>query len=81
VKTTLEIPDTLFRRAKSAAAHQGISMRELVTGALEEKLRVRDEEKPWLKLFGGLRALGSETARLNSLMEEEFGQIEPAYWQ
>ena len=56
-------------------------MRELVTGALEEKLRVRDEEKPWLKLFGGLRGLGSETARLNSLMEEEFGQIEPADWQ
>jgi len=28
MKTTLEIPDALFRRAKSAAAEQGIPFRE-----------------------------------------------------
>lgn len=81
VKTTLEIPDSLFRKAKSSAAHQGISMRELFTGALEEKLRVHDEEKPWLKLFGGLRGLRSETTRLSGILEEEFGQVEAADWQ
>ena len=39
MKTTLEIPDPLFRRAKSAAAERGIPLRALVTEALAEKLR------------------------------------------
>src|ERR1017187_5434506 len=41
MKTTLEIPDDLFRRAKSAAAEQGIPLRELVSEALAEELRAR----------------------------------------
>ena len=39
MKTTLEIPDPLFRRAKSAAAERGIPLRALVTEALADKLR------------------------------------------
>jgi hypothetical protein len=37
VKTTLEIPDIIFRRAKSAAANRGIPLREFVTEAVREK--------------------------------------------
>ena len=40
MKTTLEIQDALFRRTKAAAAEQGIPLRELVSEALGEKLRV-----------------------------------------
>jgi hypothetical protein len=36
-KPTLEIPDALFKRAKSAA-HRGIVFRELVTEALSEEI-------------------------------------------
>jgi hypothetical protein len=79
MKTTLEIPDTLFRRAKSAAAEQGIPLRALVTEALAEKLRAgAREDKPWLKSFGKLRGLHKETARIGAIIEAEFGQIEPA---
>jgi hypothetical protein len=82
MKTTLEIPDTLFRRAKSAAAEQGIPLRALVTEALAEKLRAgAREEKPWLKSFGKLRALRKETARIGAIIEAEFGQIEPEDWR
>ncbi|MBC8167833.1 MAG: hypothetical protein H7Y20_18425 [Bryobacteraceae bacterium] len=78
MKTTLEIPDLLFRRAKSAAAERGISLRELVSEALAEKLRVREnEEKPWLKAFGKLRRLRGETARINQIIKLEFDRIEP----
>lgn len=31
MKITLEIPDLIFRRAKSAAADRGIPLREFVT--------------------------------------------------
>jgi hypothetical protein len=82
MKTTLEIPDALFRRAKSVAAEKGIAFRELVAEALAEKLRPRGtEEKPWLKTFGKLRSLHSETARINQIVEEEFGHIEPEDWR
>ena len=82
MKTTLEIPDALFRRAKSAAAEQGIPLRELVSEALADKLRGRrSAERPWLKAFGKLRGLRKETARINRIIEQEFGQIEPEDWQ
>lgn len=71
-------PDALFKRAKSSAAEQGIPLRELITIALAEKLRVEAvTEKPWLKSFGKLRGLSKETVRVNRLIDEEFGQIEP----
>jgi hypothetical protein len=40
VKTTLEIPDPIFRRARSRAAEQGIPLRQFVTEAVEDKLKV-----------------------------------------
>ena len=35
MKTTLEIPDAIFRRAKSVAAERGIPLREFVTEAVK----------------------------------------------
>ena len=82
MKTTLEIPDALFRRAKSAAAERGISLRELVTQALAEKLQAGTRrDKPWLKSFGKLRGLHNETTRINRIVQAEFGRIEPADWR
>lgn len=37
-KTTLEMPETLFRRAKAVAASRGQTLKQLVTGALEREL-------------------------------------------
>ncbi len=78
MKTTLEIPDALLRRAKSAAAGRGIPFRKLVSEALAEKLRLGDRgDKPWMQSFGKLRGLRGETARINRLIEEAFERIEP----
>ena len=78
MKTTLEIPDPLFRRAKSAAADRGIPLRQFVTEAVKEKLDGTSKPgKPWMAAFGKLRDLREETARINKLIEEEFEQIEP----
>jgi len=78
MKTTLEIPDTIFRRAKSAAAERGIPLRQFVTEAVREKLKTPSSsaDKPWMKSFGRLRHLRKETARINRLIEDEFEQIE-----
>lgn len=78
MKTTLEIPDPIFRRAKSVAAQRGIPLREFVTEAVKEKLAHSGSPvaKPWMAAFGKLRSLRKETARINRLIEEEFEQVE-----
>ncbi len=77
MKTTLEIPDPIFRRAKSAAAQHGIPLREFVTQAVKDKLACGGKAagKPWMAAFGKLRHLRKETARINRLIEEEFEQV------
>jgi hypothetical protein len=78
MKTTLEIPDTIFRRAKSAAAERGISLRQFVTEAVNDKLADTREngDKPWMAAFGRLRHLRKDGAKINRLIEEEFEQVE-----
>ncbi|MBV9343009.1 MAG: antitoxin, partial [Acidobacteria bacterium] len=52
MKTTLEIPDTSFRRAKSVAAARGIPLHEFVTEAVKDKLAAdaKVSETPSTKL-------------------------------
>jgi hypothetical protein len=78
LKTTLEIPDSVFRRAKSAAVERGVSFRQFVTQAIKEKLSddPKSADKPWMVGFGKLRRFRKETARINRLIEEEFERIE-----
>jgi hypothetical protein len=79
VKTTLEIPDPVFRQAKARAAEQGIPLRQFVSEAVEEKLGASSQgkDKPWVKLAGGLRHLRKESARIRQVVEDEFERIEP----
>jgi hypothetical protein len=82
MKTTLEIPDTIFRRAKSKAAEQGIPLRQFVTEAVEHKLKAAPPagQKPWMKHLGKLKDLHKETARINKVIEEAFEEVDPEVW-
>ena len=82
MKTTVEIPDPIFRRAKAKAAEQNIPLRQFVTQALAEKLDKPSSggAKAWLKLVGRLRHLRKESARINRRIEREFEKIEPEEW-
>ncbi len=80
MKTTLEIPDELFRRAKAQAASRGIPLRQFVTEAVEQRVhgvQHRTGQPGWKKLSGGLGRLRRETARVNRFVEEEFERIDP----
>jgi hypothetical protein len=83
VKTTLEIPDPVFRKAKAKAAEDGIPLRQFVTEAVEEKLRASSSasETPWMKGFGGLKHLHKENLRIERIIEEEFEKIDPEGWE
>ena len=79
MKTTLEIPDPLFKRAKARAAEQNIPLRQFVSDAVAEKLQAgsSDRAKARARLGGQLRHLHKETQRINRIIEEEFEKIEP----
>lgn len=81
MKTTLEIPESLFRKAKATAARQGRTLKQLVQEALSEKIaRVSGDstkQKPWMVLAGGLKHLHSENRRIERVIAAEFKNIEP----
>lgn len=80
MKTTLELPDSLFKRAKATAARQGRPLKQLFEEALAEKLAALDKagkDKPWMALAGGLKHLHAENQRIDRLIEQEFERIEP----
>jgi hypothetical protein len=81
MKTTIDIPDELFRLAKARASLNGVSLRQFVTDTLRSQLaveekRARATDPPWMKGFGGLADLAAETARIRQLIEDEFESIE-----
>jgi hypothetical protein len=82
MKTTLEIPDGIFRRAKSKAAEQGIPLRQFVTEAVEDKLKASPPQgaKPWMKHIGKLKDLRKESRRVDRVIAEAFEKIDPEVW-
>jgi hypothetical protein len=85
VKTTLEIPEPLFRQLKISAAKQGKTIRAVVNEALTEKLSRSQhgvEEVPaWRVTFGGLRRLRDETAKISQDVAGEFSRVNPEEWE
>ena len=50
MRTTIELPETLFRRTKALAAQQGLPMREVIIRALEAELRAARRSRVRLRL-------------------------------
>ena len=80
MKTTIEIPDPLLRKAKAAAAQRGVSLKTLLNEALREKRmppRGRASQNPtWMAGFGDLRRFHRETLRIQMVIDQTFGVLE-----
>lgn len=85
-RTSIELPDPLFREVKATAARQGMRLKNYITEALQDKLTKRPNptEKPWMK-FAGIAAndpeMVAELMRLERIVEENFEQIEEEEWK
>lgn len=82
MKTTLELPEEIFRQVKAHASAEGMSLKSFVTEALEMKLRSLSSagKKPWMNHFGALRHLGAERKGIEERISGEFGQVDPKEW-
>lgn len=82
MKTTIEIPDDLFRRTKATAALRGESLKDFITDALRDRLEVQagraSEMKGWRSVFGSARR--EEVAAVDAVIAEEFEQVDPREW-
>ena len=76
MKTTIEIPDALYRRARAAAATEGIRLKALVCEALDRHLRGQTEAPAWRALAGRLADLRKESAAIDRIVLAEFEHVE-----
>jgi hypothetical protein len=80
MRTTIDLPDPLFREVKATAARQGMLLKDYVAQALQDKLAQRpgQTEKPWMK-FAGIAAndpeMVAELRRIERIVEDNFGRI------
>jgi hypothetical protein len=84
MKTTLEVPDSLFRRAKATAARKGQTMAAFINAAIEAKLADDAEtvrEKPWMQYAGIFSNERTESRRILHRIEEECERIHEEDWQ
>ena len=84
MKTTIELPDTTFRQAKTIASARGMTLKRFFTEALDEHLRrctgrvqASETAPPWMAGFGVLSDLADENRRILDLVEQEFETVSP----
>ncbi len=81
-KTTLELPDQLFREVKATAAINGIKIKDFVAEALMDKMasisdrRSGSTEAPWMRGFGALADLKEENRRIEADIAETFEKLD-----
>jgi hypothetical protein len=83
MKTTLELPEDLFRQAKATAALRGESLKEFVTAALrvhlEEHLGAEAPMRGWRRVFG--RAQAQDVNEVDRIISEELENVDLETWR
>lgn len=81
MKTTLEMPDKLFRRAKATAAQRGQSLKQLVTVALERELAgpapvVKSPKRTQAEVKAFMRELKKISKRISAVWPKGVSAVE-----
>jgi len=87
MKTTVEIPDSLYRQIKARAALKGQTIKDFLLEAVHAKLAgdktkrgsKREEKTGWEAAFG--MADPKDVAELQRIIDEEFSKIDPDDWK
>lgn len=86
MKTTVEIPDSLYRQLKARAALKGQTIKDFLVDAVRAKLASdkgkssnRKQKTGWEAVWGC--ADPAEVAELQRVIDEEFNRIDPEAWK
>ena len=83
MKTTLEIPDDLYRQTKATAALRGESLKDFVTEALKIHLERQapgaSAQRGWRSVFG--KARREDVEAVDAITAAEFESIDPDEWR
>ena len=76
MRTTIELPDPLFRVAKTLASEKGLSLKEFFTEALDRAVNTpmaqgKRMEKPPIAKLKGARIPARSNAELAAILEKE----------
>lgn len=83
MKTTLTLPESLYRRAKAKAARDSTTVEQFVVEAVKEKLNGETSTAKaaprWMKHFGACKDVPEAMAELSLLLRSpDFRRIDPA---
>ncbi len=82
MKTTIEIPDAIYRQIKARAALRGQTVRSFFLDAIKARLasesRGSRTEPGWRAVFG--KGDTKDVAALQSEIDREFSRIRPEDW-
>ena len=83
MKTTIEIPDELLRKAKARAAIRGESLEELIRDALETSLAAlplsQSDRSGWRGVFG--LAEPKSVEGIDRIVAAELEQVDRSEWR
>jgi hypothetical protein len=79
MKTTVDIPDSIYRQLKARAALRGQTVKAFLLDAIKDKLasRASNQKGPsgWRSVFG--RATQMDVEELQPIIDVEFSRINP----
>lgn len=82
MKTTVEIPDSLYRQIKARVAASGQTVKAFFVDAVRDKLagdKARaGSEEGWRAVFG--KADKKDVEEVQRIIDEEFSRIDPEDW-
>ena len=80
MKTTIDIPDELYRQIKAKTALAGESVRNFVLDALKTKLKSPKKNHPsgWRFVFG--KGNANAIKKVQNIIDEEFSVIDKEGW-
>jgi hypothetical protein len=81
MKTTLDLPDRLYRQIKARAALKGQTIKSFFLDAVRDKLakEQRSRKDGWRAVFG--KANPDDVASLQRIIDEEFSQVSAEDWE
>jgi hypothetical protein len=83
MKTTLDLPDRLYRQIKARAALRGQTVKSFFLDAIRDKLTAENAAKSkaagWQAVFG--KANSKDVTEVQRLIDEEFSRVNAEDWE